>query len=129
MSLFMAIEPGPQTTRVLVTDRDEAVLKARLRCPPSHPKALSWLIEAVALWQGARVRAVLSVGGPRRTHVASFRADWFPDFGGPLYSLEVVDERRGTAMRDRLQGLGSFRDLKQLRIEDAIRAHDERGSR
>lgn len=129
MSLFMAIEPGPEATRVLVTDRDEAVLKARLRCPPAHPKALSWLIEAVALWQGAPVRAVLCADGPRRTPAASFRADWFPEFGGPLYSLEIVAERRGTAVRDRLDGLGPFRDLKQLRIEDAIRAHDERGSR
>lgn len=129
MSLFMAIEPGAETTRVLVTDRDEVVLKARLRCPPAHPKALSWLIEAVALWQGAPVRAVLCADGPRRTHAATFRADWFPDFGGPLYSLELVEERRGTGVHDRLAGLGPFRELKQLRIEYALRARDERGPR
>lgn len=125
MSLFMVVSPEPTGTRVLVTDREEVRLKARLSCPPAHPRALSWLIEAVALWQGAGVRAVLCAGGPRRTHAASFRADWFPDFGGPLYSLEVVDGGRAPRVRDSLRGLGDFRDLKQLRIEDALRARDE----
>lgn len=125
MSLFMAVSPGAEGTRILVTDRREVRLKARLSCPPSHPRALSWLIEAVALWEGAPVRAVLSVGGPARTHATTFRADWFPDFGGPLYSLEVVEQRGRTGVRDRLDGLGSFRDMKQLRIEDALRARDE----
>lgn len=125
MSLFMGVSPGPEGTRILVTDREEVRLKARLSCPPAHPRALSWLIEAVALWEGAPVRTVLSAGGPRRTFAANFRADWFPDFGGPLYSLEVVDRSTGAGLRDRHCGLGSFRDLKQLRIEDALRARDE----
>lgn len=125
MSLFMAVSPESEGTRVLVTDHEVVRLKARLRCPPAHPKALSWLIEAVAMWQGAPVRAVLCAGGPRRTYAASFRADWFPDFGGPLYSLEVIDGRRGTATRDDLRGMGPFGDLKQLRLEDALKARDE----
>lgn len=125
MSLFMVVSPASTGTRVLVTDRGEVRLKARLSCPPAHPRALSWLIEAVALWEGAPVRAVLCAGGARRTHAASFRADWFPDFGGPLYSLEVVDGARAPRVRDSLGGLGEFRDLKQLRIEDALRARDE----
>jgi hypothetical protein len=125
MSLFMGVSPGPEGTRILVTDRDEVRLKARLRCPPAHPRALSWLIEAVALWEGAPVRAVLCAGGPHRTFATSFRADWFPDFGGPLYSLEVVEGPAAAGLRDPHRGLGSFRDLKQLRIEDALRARDE----
>lgn len=125
MSLFMGVSPGPKGTRILVTDRDEVRLKARLSCPPAHPRALSWLIEAVALWEGAPVRAVLCAGGSRCTYAASFRADWFPDFGGPLYSLEVVDGPGATRLRDPHRGLGSFRDLKQLHIDDALRARDE----
>ncbi|HJL16884.1 MAG TPA: hypothetical protein RMH99_14565 [Sandaracinaceae bacterium LLY-WYZ-13_1] len=78
----------------------------------------------MALWEGAPFRAVLCAGGPRRTHAATFGADWFPDFIGPLYSLEVVG-RPGARLRDPHRGLGSFRDLKQLRIEDALRARDE----
>jgi hypothetical protein len=109
-------------TRVLVTDRHEVRLKARLSCPPSHPKAMAWLIEAVAMWEGTPVRAVLCAGGRHHTYGAHFRADWFPDFGGPLYSLEVVGGAGSTAIRDRLDGLGSFRDLKQLRLEDALSA-------
>lgn len=129
MSLFMGVSPGPKGTRILVADRNEVRLKARLRCPPAHPRALSWLIEAVALWEGAPVRAVLCAGGPHRTYAASFRADWFPDFGGPLYSLEVVAGPSGARLRDPHDGLGSFCDLKQLRIEDALRARDEQEQR
>lgn len=125
MSLFMGISPGPEATRVLVTDRNQVRLKARLSCPPEHPRALPWLIEAVALWQGAPVRAVLCVGGRHRTSAASFRAEWFPDFGGPLYSLEVVEGASGGGLHDPHGGLGPFRDLKQLCIEDALRARDE----
>jgi len=124
MSLFMAVSPGREGTRILVTDRDEVRLKARLSASPAHPRALSWLLEAVALWEGARGRAVLSVGELRRTYAASFGSDWFTDFGGPLYSLKVV-EGPAVGLRDRLGGLGSFRDLKQLRIEDALRARDD----
>jgi hypothetical protein len=125
MSLFMGVSPESTGTRILVTDRSEVLLKARLRCPPAHPKALSWLIEAVALWEGTKIRAVLCAGGARRTYAASFRADWFVDFGGPLYSLEVVEGALREHLHDRLSGLGSFRDLKQLRLEDALGARDE----
>jgi hypothetical protein len=125
MTLFMVMSPDATGTRVMVTDREEVRLKARLSCPPAHPRALQWLIEAVALWQGVPVRAVLCAGGPRRTFAANFRADWFPDFGGPLYSLEVIDSPATPRVHDRLRGLGDFRDLKQLRIEDALRARDE----
>lgn len=129
MSLFMGVSPEAVGTRILVTDRNEVRLKARLQCPPAHPKALSWLIEAIALWQGERVRAVLCAGGRRRTYAASFRADWFVDFGGPLYSLEVVESSGRDRLRDGLSGLGSFRDLRQLHIEDVLRAQDEEGRR
>jgi len=130
MSLFMGLSPGPRGTRVLVTDRDEVRLKARLRCPPSHPRALSWLIEAVALWEGERVRAVLCAGGEQRTYAGSFSGDWFPDFGGPLYTLDIVDgPRRSGGLRDVHGGLGGFRDLKQLSIDDAIRARDAESGR
>ena len=129
MSLFMGLSPGPTGTRVLVTDRDEVRLKARLSCPPSHPKAMSWLIEAVAMWEGAPVRAVLCAGGRHRTYAAHFKADWLPDFGGPLYSLDVVEGAGRTAVRDRLDGLGRFADLKQLRVQDALAAQGRRGRR
>jgi uncharacterized protein YggU (UPF0235/DUF167 family) len=126
MSLFMGLSPEARETKILVTDRNEVRLKARLRCPPQHPKALSWLIEAVALWEGAPVRAVLCAGGAHRTHAATFRADWFPDFGGPLYSLEVVEGPLRGTLHDTLRGLGTFRDLKQLRMDDALRRGDGR---
>ena len=122
-TLSMTIAPGPQGTRVLGTDGNEVCLKGRLESPPKHPRALKWLLESVALWQGRPVRAVLCAGGRHRTYATAFRADWFTDFGGPLYRLEVVDEqqvRRAARLRDPLSGFGTFADLKQLRIWDAV---------
>jgi hypothetical protein len=65
-------------------------------------------------------------------YATAFRADWFTDFGGPLYQLEIVDEaaaRRAARLRDRLTGLGSFADLKQLRIWDALGEEPAGGDR
>ncbi len=132
MTLTMTIAPGPQRTRVLVTDGNEVCLKARLANPPNHPRALQWMIEAIALWQGAPVRAVLCAGRRHRTYATAFRTDWFPDFGGPLYQLEVVDEaavRKAARLHDRVTGLGSFADLKQLRIWDVLGEEPAGGGR
>jgi hypothetical protein len=120
--LSMKIAPSAAGTRVIAVDTtavaQETVLKARLRSQPSHPRALQWLIEAVALWQGATVRAAICAPGQSATCGTYLYPDWFADFGGPLYTLEVVDatarSRRGH--RDAVGELGDFRDLKQLRL-------------
>ena len=125
--IWMAVHPQSSGTRVIATEGRKVILKARLRAVPEHPRALQWLLEAVALWEGERVHGALCVGGARGGSATSFRADWFSDFGGPLYALEVVDldrRRPSTALEDRLDGLGEFRDLKTLR-----RAHCSGGSR
>lgn len=118
MTLSVTIAPGPQVTQILVVDGQQVCLKGRLLCPPSHPRAMQWLLEAIALWQGKPVRAVLCAGKQRRTYAMTFRADWFPDFGGPLYQLEVIDERQvrtSTVLHDHIDGLGRFGDLKRMR--------------
>lgn len=38
-----------------------------------------WLLEALALWQGMPVRAVLSVDGSDGESEGHFHRDWFPD--------------------------------------------------
>ena len=88
MSLVMVVSPASRGTRALVTDRREVQLKARPRCPPAHPRALWWRIEA----EGATVRGARCAGRPQRTSAASFRAEWLTDFGGPLYSMGARDD-------------------------------------
>jgi hypothetical protein len=120
--LSMKIAPAATGTRVIAIETtataEETVLKARLRSQPSHPRALQWLIESLALWQGEPVRAALCA--PDRSDICGtyLYPEWFADFGGPLYSLEVVDAtvRARRVRRDAVGGLGDFRDLKQLRL-------------
>ena len=118
--IWMAISPGPTHTRVIATSAEETILKGRLLPNPAHPRALQWLLEAVALWQGKKVRAALVATDRSRLSAPCFEADWFPDFGEAMYELELWD--RGSVRRrglgDRLQGMGEFRDLKQLRLAE-----------
>src|SRR5690606_10071508 len=61
-SIWMGIAPSARGTRVVaMSGPSETFLKAQLDPEPRHPRALSTLLEAVALWQGLPVRAALSV--------------------------------------------------------------------
>ncbi len=93
-SIWMGIAPGTATTRVLaMAGPGETLLKGMLRGAPSHPRALPTLLEAVALWQGAQVRAVLCADArdvssdSHLSHVA-----W--DEGGALYNVTFVPGAR-----------------------------------
>lgn len=119
--LRMVISPGASTTRVLALTEgpsgSETLLKARLSSEPSHPRAVQWLLESVALWQGARVRAALCAGASGRTYVTKLYPAWFADFGGPLYELEVVEGHRTRRVhKDAVALAGEFRDLRQLSL-------------
>jgi hypothetical protein len=91
----------------------ETILKARLRSPPAHPRALPALCEALALWSGEPVRAVLAAGEPD----ASFDTTRWLGPEGPtsnaLFELAIVTGAR-PRQRDQLGGLGDFRDARQL---------------
>jgi hypothetical protein len=119
-SVWVGISVGASETRILVNHGATTLMKARLCRIPSHPRALQWLLEAIALWQGQPVRAVLSVGHEADECEAALRRDWFPDFGGPLYTIEWMDRARRPTRRDDVGGLGDFRDLKQLQLFDAL---------
>jgi hypothetical protein len=113
MAIWMG--PGPECSRVLVQDGPrETLLKARLPPVPAHPRALVTLCEALALWCGQPVRAALAVGGPD----TSFDTRRWLGQDGPtataLFELALVSAARPPRGRDRLDGLGDFRDLRQL---------------
>src|SRR5216683_1909415 len=50
--LALGIVPGPLATRVLLADGPTTWLKARLPHGPRHPRAVTTLAEALALWSG-----------------------------------------------------------------------------
>ena len=122
-SVWVAIHPRPSGTRVLATaGTHETLLKARLGREPQHPRALPALLEALALWQGAEVRAALAVDDSDSGYATSLWREWFAVFDrAPLYSLEVVAARRRPRPRDGLDGLGNYRDLRQLLLREVAR--------
>ncbi len=117
MTLWTAIRPTPSGVRILTTRDDEICLKARLSAP-HHPRALGWFLEALALWEGEPVHAALSVRGRGRTCIEDLLAESPFGIEGPLYRVELVDPvTMKTRLRDRVGGgLGSFQDLRQLRL-------------
>ncbi len=122
-TIWMGIAPGPTSTRVLAMEGPtDTILKARLARSPSHPRAMATLLEAVALWQGRRVRAALCAEGTRHGSDSSLFHETFADVGGPLYSLDWIPapERARRAHRD-LAGMGRFADLRNLLVSEVTR--------
>ena len=121
--IWMGITPGPDVTRVLVQDGPAHTwLKARLPHGPRHPRALLTLCEAAALWGGRPVRAALAADGP-----GAFCATtpWLETFDtltqSPLVELDFVTHARPPRERDGLDGLGDFRDVRQLIVRTVLR--------
>ena len=123
-SIWMGIAPGPRATRVIaMAGPSETILKAKLLPNPSHPRALPTLLDAVALWQGKRVRAALCVDGLDASCATSRYPDLFSDPSEtPLYTLEWVPTiQRRRRHRDDLGGMGPFQDLRQLVFAEVAR--------
>jgi hypothetical protein len=118
----MGIAPERQATRVIaMAGPSETILKARLPSP-AHPRAMATLLEAMALWQGTKVRAVLSVDDRDGACDTTFYREAFTDFGGPLYTLDWVPACRRARRRHRdLAGVGVFADLRQQVLFEVAR--------
>src|SRR5258706_1698913 len=108
-SIWVGIDSTSEATRVLATaGASETLLKARLSATAQHPRAVPALLEALALWEGAPVRAALVADAPDGSSATRLSLEAWTDVGGgPLYSLEFVPRRR-RRHRDGLDGLGRF---------------------
>jgi hypothetical protein len=82
------------------TDGSTVVLKAALSGRPSHPRALQWLFEALALFQGIPVHGVLVAGKRTDGYGSALFQEWFADFGGPLYTVDFATEGAPRRHRD-----------------------------
>lgn len=119
--LWTAIAPSRRETRILTTaGPGDPLLTARLSGRIHHPRALPTLLEALALWEGRKVHAVLAADDT----LPLFDTEPWTDFGGhednPLYSLDLALVSRARRRRG-LPGLGSFRDLQTLLLREVAR--------
>ena len=118
-SIWLGLCPSPRTTRILaMRGPGETILKAHLSLHPASHRAVVALLEAIALWEGAPVRAALVVDdGSMSSPSTSLYRDTFALFGEqtPLYRLEWVPQSGAARRRrDGLTGLGDFADLERL---------------
>lgn len=118
-SIWLGLRPSARSTRILaMRGPSETILKAHLSLRPASARAVTALLEAIALWEGAPVRAALAVDeSSTSSSPTTLYRDLFEVFGEstPLYRLEWVplaDARR--RRRDGLTGLGDFGDLARL---------------
>ncbi len=125
-SIWLGLSPGARSTRVLaMRGPGKTILKAHLSLRPSSPRAVTALFEAIALWEGAPVRAALAVDDPSTSSCpTTLYRDLFEVFGEstPLYRLEWVSyELARRRRRDGLTGMGEFGDLERLLVRAVAR--------
>lgn len=115
-SIWMGVAPGPREMRVLaMAGPTETILKARLQRPPTHPRALPSLLEALALWQGQSIRVALAAEERGVESDLSAYDGIRVDDRTPLYTVEWVPApARGRRRHRDLGGVGDFCDLRQL---------------
>jgi hypothetical protein len=120
--LWVAIDSRSDETRILATAGPrETLLKARLSSSPQHPRAVTALLEALAMWEGTTARAVVVVDDRDGSSATRLKLDWMADFHGePLYQLQFVAGHK-RRHRDRLDGFGPFHDLRQLVMFEVAR--------
>jgi hypothetical protein len=123
-SIWLGLSPSSRSTRILaMRGPSEPILKAHLSLRPSSARAVTALLEAIALWEGAPVRAALVVDeSSTSSSPTTLYRDLFAVLGEstPLYQLEWVP-RAVRRRRDGLTGLGDFGDLERLLARSVAR--------
>lgn len=123
-AIWLGLSPSPHSTRIVaMRGPSETILKAHLSLRPSSGRAVTTLFEAIALWEGAPVRAALVVDESSTSSCpTTLYRDLFDVFGEstPLYQLEWIP-RAARRRRNGLTGLGDFSDLERLLARSVAR--------
>lgn len=117
--MTVTIAPTCDRVRILATMRGRDVLQAVL--PPAqtaHRRAVTTLLEGLALWHGSPLSVVLSAESPDGS-LATGLLDAL-DFGEQTLfygvTLAVDDNDPDRRRHGRLRGLGEFADLRRVAL-------------
>jgi hypothetical protein len=117
-SMVVTLAPERGRTRVLMKCEEQDVLKAVLPSPElAHPRAAATLLEGLALWHQTRLSVVLLVDDQDRSSAALSLYDGLGLGDRTLHYEVAVACREPRRARSRIDGVGDFRDLRQLRLE------------
>src|SRR5262245_9360181 len=106
------LKTGPISTKILVHVDEHEVLKAILPITKPHRRALPTLFEALALWHQAPVHVVLSAAEAESWLQLGLVDELYVSVDTVHYTVELRPPHR--ERRQRISGLGSFTDLRQL---------------
>ena len=124
-SIWLGLWPGAHGTKVLaMRGASEPILKAKLPLRPSSARAVTALFEAIALWEGRHVRAVLVADeSSTSSFPTTLYRDTFDIFGerSALYEFEWVPHARVRRRRDAIGGMGRFVELERFLIHTVAR--------
>jgi hypothetical protein len=118
MDSFTAVlSPTAKWTRLLVSHGPDELLRAILPPPAQvrHRNAAATLLEGLSLRLDTRLAVVLSVGAAEAGFCLGLTNELGIGDQSVFYRVEVAERgrrRRGT----RIQGVGDFADLRQLRL-------------
>ena len=106
------LELTPTAIRLLVTDQQGDLVKAQLPACPDHCRALTFMLEALALWCGHPLSVAVSAQHPvsQSCGMGPFGDDW--PKGSALVHFEFIgaDKPVGT----RIASVGDLRVLRRM---------------
>jgi hypothetical protein len=118
-SYQVVVSPSSQRTRILLRQGPDELLRAVLP-PPSrvrHERAAQTVLEGLSLWLDAALPVALCVGVKDAGFCLGLTDEMGMGARSVFYRVEVAspgDARRRRGRR--IQGLGDFSDLRQLRL-------------
>lgn len=123
--LQVTLHARSDRTRLLMTDSSlgQDVVKAIL--PPAsiaHPRAAATLLEGLSLWHQKPLCVVLCVDDGQLSSAESLRLYDALGYGVQQLHFEVAVAcgPRRRSRPERIQGVGDFRDMRQLRFDEVL---------
>ena len=119
-SLLVTMDPNPRTTRILMMDGRDELMRAVLGpTEQAHPRAAVTLLEGLALWHQRTLTVAVCVDDRENSSALHLYDGLGEGVRNLHFEVSVVPrDRRGGR---RLSCLGRFGDLRQDSLEGVLR--------